>query len=174
MTTSWSSPFLLCGWLCSRCEFHAGQSLYTLPPLQLVPLSREDNVAAPRTVCPILRLLKKRLCSINRCHTRNDSVIRATDERGCRTGLSTASGSEERKKGERGLQIEEEENEGRIGRNNTMTEGRCDPTERGEERAEQDQRVKGGARRLVKAKDMVRHHLPFRFRLSAISLLDAT
>jgi hypothetical protein len=47
------------------------------------------------------------------------------------------SGSEERKKGERGLQIEEEESEGRIGRNDTMTGGRCDATERGEERAEQ-------------------------------------
>jgi hypothetical protein len=53
-------------------------------------------------------------------------------------------GSEERKKGERGLQIEEEENEGRNERNETTTEGRCDATERGEERAEQDQRVKGG------------------------------
>jgi hypothetical protein len=70
----------------------------------------------------------------------------------------------ERKRGERGLQIEEEETEGRIGRNDTMTEGRSDATERGEERAEQDQRMKGGARRLVKAKEMVRHHLPSRFR----------
>lgn len=65
--------------------------------------------------------------------------------------------SKERKKGESGLQIEAEENEGRIGRNETITEGRCDATERGEERAqrgeeraERDQRVKGGARRLVK------------------------
>jgi hypothetical protein len=89
-------------------------------------------------------------------------------------GMRGISGFEERKKGERWLQIEEEENEGRIGRNDTMTEGRCDATERGEERAEQDQRVKGGARRLVKAKEMVRHHLPFRFRLPPISLLDAT
>jgi hypothetical protein len=32
-------------------------------------------------------------------------------------------GSEERKKGERGLQIEEEENEGRNERNESMTEG---------------------------------------------------
>jgi hypothetical protein len=40
-------------------------------------------------------------------------------------------GSEERRKGGRGLQIEEEEKEGRIGRNETMTEGRCDATERG-------------------------------------------
>jgi hypothetical protein len=55
-------------------------------------------------------------------------------------GLRRISGSEERKKGERGLQIKEEENEGRIGRNDTMTEGRCGATER----------VKGGARRLVK------------------------
>jgi hypothetical protein len=47
-------------------------------------------------------------------------------------------GSEERKKGERGLQIEEEENKGRIGPNETMTEGRCDATERGEERAERN------------------------------------
>jgi hypothetical protein len=61
-------------------------------------------------------------------------------------------GSEERKKGARGVQMDEGENEGRIGRNETVTEGRCDATERGEERAEQDQRVKGGTRRLVKAK----------------------